>query len=33
MSTIRRHLNAIRYAIRVGLMTYRRELTHDQLPF
>jgi hypothetical protein len=33
MKTIRKHINALRYAFRVAAMTYRRELMHDQLPF
>jgi hypothetical protein len=33
VKTIRRHLNAIRYAYRVAVMTYRRELMHDTIPF
>ncbi len=33
MKTIRRHIEALRYAFRVARMTYRRELMNDQLPF
>lgn len=33
METIRKHINALRYAIRVAVMTYRRELMNDTIPF
>lgn len=33
MKTIRKHINALRYALRVAAMTYRRELMNDTLPF
>lgn len=33
MKTIRKHIEAIRYAIRVGVMTYKRELLNDTIPF
>jgi hypothetical protein len=33
MKTIRKHINALRYAIRVAAMTYRNELRQDVLPF
>jgi hypothetical protein len=29
METIRKHINALRYAFRVARMTYRRELMHN----
>jgi len=32
MKTIRRHIEALRYAYRVAVMTYKRELMHDQVP-
>jgi hypothetical protein len=33
MKTIRRHIEALRYAYRVAVMTYKRELRQDSLPF
>lgn len=32
MKTIRRHINAMLYAIRVGVLAYRREVS-DDIPF
>jgi hypothetical protein len=33
MKTLRKHLNALRYAILVARMTYKRELMNDVVPF
>lgn len=33
MTTIRRHIEALRYALRVARMAYRNELRQDILPF